>query len=572
MALKSRPVFTFPTTGMNNYLNLVRAPARYTGGELNSAGKQWAACRLRVCLCYPDSYEVGMSNLGLRILYHVFNQQPDCLADRVFAPDRDLEAELLKQGLPLAALESGRPPADFDLLGVTLASELCYTNLLTILHLGRVPRLAGDRDDRHPLVIAGGHGAFTPEPMADFCDAFFVGEGEPFVPAAVRVLLALPAEAGRAARLDALARLPGVYVPARHQPVYDPAGRFAGLVARDDGRATAVERVIAADLATAPFPTDWLTPFLPIVHDRIGLEIMRGCPNRCLFCQARVLSGPCRTRTPEEIERLARDTFTRTGYEEMALLSLSTGDYPRLEELRRRLAPLCREHNISISFPSLRADTLDLDAAGGNGDGTRKKMALTLAPESSERLRRRLGKNISDGQLLALAAAAREAGWRRLKLYFMIGLPDETEADLAAIVTLATALSRHLRLNISLNTFIPKPHTPLERAPFCAAGPFRDKTVFLKQALARNRFISLHVHPWQQSFLEAILCRGDRRLGTVIDHAWQQGARFDGWLETARHQPWSDALAAAGSDPAAWLDGAPGPLPWQHVRIHPDTR
>lgn len=549
-------------------LNLVRMPARYTGGELNAARKPWKRARLRICLAFPDLYEIGMSNLGLRILYQAFNDHPECLADRVFAPAEDMERLLAESGEPLAALESGRPPAAFDLLGVTLASELSYTNLLTILSLGGVPTAAADRGEEHPLVIGGGNGAFAPEPMADFCDAFFIGEGDHFAREAAAALLALPGTAGRAERLRALGRLPGIYMPGSYEPSFDGSGRFRALAAAGpDSPPLPVRRVTVSDFENAPFPTDWLTPFLPVVHDRVGLEIMRGCVHRCLYCQARVIYGPCRTRSPETVFRLARETFAKTGYEEMALLSLSTGDYPRLEELHRLMTPFCREKNIRVSFPSLRADTLDLDAAGGEDE--KKKMALTLAPESSERLRRAVGKEISDEQFLARAEAARRAGWRRLKLYFMIGLPGETEADLAEIVAIADRLSRHLRLNLAVNTFIPKPHTPLERRGMISEAEHETRTAFIRKNLAGNRFVSVHFHPWRQSFLEGLLCRGDRRLGAVIRGAWENGARFDSWLDSFRPGAWAAALDRPGLDAGMFLDPVPGEaaLPWDHVKV-----
>lgn len=547
-------------------LNLVRQPARYIGGEINSCCPEWAPARLRFCLCFPDLYETGMSNLGLRILYRVINEIPGCLADRAFAPAPDREAQLRERGWPLAGLETGRALSDFDVIAVTLASELNSTNLLTVLERGGIPPAAADRGESDPLVIAGGNGAFSPEPLADFCDAFFVGDGEAGAPALAGTLLA-QRSASRVEKLAALADLPGFYVPSLYRPSYDDRGGFAGLEPLGERTRPVIGKVAVSRLDEAPFPTAWLVPWLPAVHDRVSIEIMRGCVHRCHFCQARTIYGPCRTRSPETVLALAREAFDRTGYEEIGLLSLSSGDYPRLEELRQLLGPFCRENSISVTFPSLRADTLDLEAAGPEAE--RKRNSLTLAPESSERLRHLLGKEIDDRRLLEIAREARQNGWRRLKLYFMLGLPGETPADLAEVARLLGELGSLIRVNAAFNTFIPKPHTPLEREAMTGRGEYLEKTAFLRRELKGNRFVSARFQPWFGSYLEALACRGDRRVGQVILEAWRGGARLDGWGEHFRAEPWLKALERADFDPDAQALAArdpDAPLPWDHIR------
>ncbi|MFH2068246.1 MAG: TIGR03960 family B12-binding radical SAM protein [Candidatus Omnitrophota bacterium] len=548
------------------FLNLVKSPARYIGREVNHTVKDWNAARVKICLCFPEIYELGMSNLGQRLLYGIVNYQQNYLAERVFAPDLDLEEQLRQKGISISSLESDRPLSEFDIIGVTLASELSYSNFLTILSLSSIPLKREDRRDDDPIVLAGGTGAFTPEPMTDFCDAFLVGEGEEAILSILKVL-EKNRSAKRREKLLHLSRLPGVYVPSLHQPRYDQSGVYRGLLSQEKTLYSEIKKTVIGDFENAFFPEKWLVPYLPVVHDRIGIEIMRGCTNRCQFCQARVIYGPCRTRSPQKILEIAKNALTQTGYAEISLLSLSTGDYPRLVELRNLLEPLCRRRSVKLSLPSLRADTLLLSAA--QPEKGRKHSSLTFAPESSERLRRQLKKELTDADLLNQASQAKKSGWQHLKLYFMLGLPEETEADLKEIVRLVTELSRILRLNLSFNTFIPKPHTPLERASMATEGEIREKTDFLRGCLKKNRYLSLRFHPYQQSFLEAILSRSDRRTGKAILGAWQKGSRFDGWDEHFRFDLWTEALSEAEIDCRSILEAQPenAVLPWSHIVI-----
>ncbi|MFH0796794.1 MAG: TIGR03960 family B12-binding radical SAM protein [Candidatus Omnitrophota bacterium] len=547
-------------------LNLIRKPARYIGSEVNIIRKDWNSVKLKSALCFPETYELGMSNLGIRILYEVINAHQDYLAERVFAPERDLEKMLRENGTFLTSLESGRPLFEFDLLGVTLAGELSCSNFLTVLSLGGIPLRSIERSREHPIILARGTGAFTPEPMADFCDAFFVGEGEEAV---LDILDVLSENKGRsrAERLLALSKLPGIYVPAFYKPQYNAYGVYQGLEVQREGVPEKVKRVVVTNFEGAPFPKRWLVPYLPIVHDRIGIEIMRGCVHRCQFCQARIIYNPCRLRSPQKILTLIKESLSATGYEEVSLLSLSSGDYPNLEELQKIFEPYCRLKTVKVSFPSLRADTLVLSAA--RVEKGKKQPALTFAPESSERLRLLLGKEMRDKDLISQAQQAREAGWTRLKLYFMLGLPGETEDDLREIVSLIKELSRILFLNLSFNTFIPKPHTPLERCGMASGEDIREKKMFLQKSFGNRRYISPRFRSYGQSFLECLLARGDRRMSSVILGAWKKGARFDGWDEHSYFDLWEEALKESGINTEKMTGVLPenSVLPWSHIVV-----
>lgn len=548
------------------FLNLVASPSRYIGNEINSVSKEWDSSRVKVCLCFPELYELGMSNLGLRLLYEVVNSQKDYLAERVFAPDRDLEIILRQKKIPLSSLESNKPLSQFDLIGVTFASELSYSNFLTVLSLSGIPFRTEDRSEGDPIILAGGSGAFTPEPMADFCDAFLVGEGEEAILSILKVLDETKGES-RTRKLLFLSGLPGVYVPSFYRPQYDSFSVYRGILPRKDNLPKKIKKRWVSDFENSVFPEKWLVPYLPVVHDRIGIEIMRGCINRCRFCQARVIYSPCRIRSPRKIFNIAKNALAQTGYEEISLLSLSAGDYPHLPELLNFLEPLCREKNVKLSFPSLRADTLSLSVA--QAEKGRKQSGLTFAPESSERLRIHLGKEVKDADLLNQAYQAKKSGWKHLKLYFMLGLPEETDDDLREITKLIENLSKYLLLRLSFNTFIPKPHTPLERSRMATSGEIAEKTAFLKGRLKKNRYLSLDFHSYRQSCLEGILCRADRRAGKAILNAWKRGVRFDGWRNCFRFDLWKEALAEAEIDYEAILGGQSenAVLPWRHIVI-----
>jgi radical SAM family uncharacterized protein len=557
-------------------LTRVSKPARYAGGEWNSVRKDWRQVQARLALAYPDVYEVGMSNFGLSILYDVVNRRPEFLAERVYAPWVDMEAELRQEGLPLYGLESRRPLRDFDLIGFSLAYELTYTNILNMLDLGGIPLLAAERGDTDPLIVAGGTGAYNPEPLADFFDLFVIGDGEEALP---QVLEAFAEFSGRGegegprfdrrAFLRRAAALPGVYVPSLYRVTYKDDGTLAAVEPSAPEAPAVVERRLTRTLPAASVRP--VVPTLNTVHDRAAIEIMRGCPRGCRFCQAGHTYRPVRLRSREEILQAAEDILACTGYEEMSLLSLSTGDYPHVDELVRELA--ARHPDVNLSLPSLRIDSFSVGLAESV---QRRKTSLTFAPEGgTQRLRDVINKQVTEDDLLRAAEAAYGAGWSTVKLYFMIGLPTETLDDVAGIARLAHAtlnvgrrvVGKRAQLHVSVSTFVPKPHTPFQ---WCAQDD-REKLRVKQDHLRRGvgRAINLAWHDPHVSLLEAALARGDRRIGATIRRARELGCRFDAWNEHFRYDLWQQAAAETGIDLDFYgrrersLDEV---LPWAHVR------
>ena len=551
----------------------VRQPSRYGGNELHVVKKDWDAVSLRMALAFPDLYELGMSHQGLQILYHIVNARGNMLAERVYTPDRDLEELLRARGLPLFSLESQRPLADFDILGITLPYELCYTNILTILDLAGLPFRSADRTEAaaHPLVIGGGPCAFHPEPVADFFDAILLGDGEEAILEIAEVVrLAKEDGAGRQTVLERLSRIEGVYVPSFFEPRYDASGNFLGM--RTLSGKGLVRRRILADLEGASIEQPPLVPLTRIVHDRLGLEIARGCTRGCRFCQAGMIYRPVRERTPEKIFALAEKGIAEGGFEELALLSLSTGDYSCLSELLVRLMNRFAREHVSVSLPSLRVGTLT--PAIMEQIKRVRKTGFTLAPEAgTDRLRRVINKGITEEDLLATAEAAYGLGWKLIKLYFMFGLPTETEEDIAAIPALAQKVLKagrggNCRVNVSAATFVPKPHTVFEREPqlSIAEGYARMDTI-KKRLYGKN--CTLKRNDPQMSYLEGVFARGDRRLGRLLEEAWQRGARMDAWSEHFELTRWQEAAAVCGLELDGYLRrrGADEPLPWQHLGV-----
>jgi len=571
-------------------LPAVKQPAQYIGGEVNSVVKapDGDVDALSVCLAFPDTYAVGMSHTGLQILYGTLNRRPDAAAERAFAPWLDLEARLREAALPLASLETFTPLSQFDILGFSLQYELGYTNVLNMLDLAGIPVRAAERTLDHPLVIAGGPCALHPEPLAEFIDLFVLGEAEESIhslldlyrsvagPGRGRGARRLPF-ADRGALLQALARgaaeagLDMFYFPAFYGP---SSGGGEGLAPALPGLPTVLQAAYVEDLETAFYPTRPVVPFAEIVHDRITIEIMRGCPHRCRFCEAGYTRGRTRRRSVERIVRIAEESYRHTGHSEIGLVSLSSGDYPDLVPLMLALNERFEPRGVNLSLPSLRVT--DRLVALPRLLNPVRRSALTLAPEAgTERLRRVIGKSISDDDLLRGVEAAYANGWRHVKLYFMMGLPTETEADLRGIADLARRVAalgkrhgRGGRVNLALSAFVPKPHTPFQWEPMADLETLRERRALLGGAL-RSRSIVLKCNRIERSFVEAVLARGDRALGRVLERAWRAGCRFDGWDEVFTLERWLEAFEAEGVDPEAYVHRRRSPdeaLPWQHLR------
>ncbi|MGV1099407.1 TIGR03960 family B12-binding radical SAM protein [Thiovibrio sp. JS02] len=557
---------------IDSLLPQVQQPSRYGGNEFNVIRKEWDKAALRMVLAFPDLYEIGMSHQGLQILYHLVNGREDLLAERVYAPDRDLEALLRAHDLPLFSLESRRPLAEFDVLGITLAYELCYSNVLTILAAAGIPFRSAERSEAYPLVIGGGPCAFHPEPVADFFDAILLGDGEEAILEMADALLAARKNReGRWETLLRLSRIEGVYVPSFFAPEYDGEGDFSGIRSLVPGY-TEVNRRILVDLESVAFDQPPLVPLTRIVHDRLGLEIARGCTRGCRFCQAGMIYRPVRERSPEKIFQRAVKGIAEGGFEELALLSLSTGDYSCLSDLLVRLMNTFVREQVSVSLPSLRVGTLTPEIM----EQIRRvrKTGFTLAPEAgTDRLRRVINKGISEADLLDTAEAAFALGWKLIKLYFMFGLPTESEEDLAAIPALAhkvlhTTRWGNCKVTVSAATFVPKPHTVFEREPQLSVAEGHQRVDFLRARL-KGRNFQLKWHDPRMSFLEGVFSRGDRRLAPVLEEAWRRGARLDAWGDHFDIGLWLAAAEACGVELETYLRKrrADEPLPWQHLKV-----
>ncbi|MCD6353235.1 MAG: TIGR03960 family B12-binding radical SAM protein [Proteobacteria bacterium] len=550
----------------------ITCPSRYLGNEINSVHKNLDQVAVTVLLAFPDLYEVGMSHLGFQILYHILNSQDDVAAERVFAPWKDMEQMLRQKNIPLLSLESRYPINLFDIIGFSLQYELSYTNLLNILDLGKIPLRASQRDRNNPLIIGGGPSAFNPEPVAQFFDAFVIGEGEEAILDVVETFKDWKrTKRNRSYLLDMLTSISGVYVPSKFEVTYSSHGPIEKIKPLQD-RYTTIEKRVVSDLNEVKYPAKFVVPYTRIVHDRINLEIARGCTRGCRFCQAGMIYRPVRERHFSTLEKVAEKSFGLTGWEELSLLSLSSGDYSGIEELLTRLIAKSSQHNATISLPSLRAETLKLNLLNIKRAG--RKIGFTIAPEAgTERLRRVINKGLNESEILETCQNVFSAGWQNIKLYFMIGLPTETTRDLEEIIRLAEkawdqgkGLKQKRQVTVSISTFIPKPHTPFQWESMISPEEIKFRQKHISRLLRRDRFRFKWQDPYI-SLLEGVISRGDRRLADVIEEAFKNGCRFDGWTECFDYQIWEKAFNNLGINTHLYLNSKDRSeiLPWDHI-------
>jgi len=542
-------------------LDQVQKPTRYTGGEMNTQLKPWDSAKLHFAFCFPDTYEVGMSHLGMKILYAAMNQQPDMLCERAFMPWVDMMDLMKQEKVPLFTLESRSPLSAFDVVGFTLQYEMSYSNILAMLELGGIPLLRENRREEDPIVVAGGPCAFNPEPLADFIDAFMVGDGEEQILDLNRVIMQGREEgASRMTILKRLCAIRGVYVPALYDVRYNADGTIASMKPNCPEAPEKVLKAIIPDLDKAFYPTEIPVPYMEIIHDRIMLEIMRGCTRGCRFCQAGILYRPVRERSLEHLVELAQQLENTTGYEEISLSSLSSGDYTCLAELIRELIRRLDEKHVSISLPSLRLDSVLKDSL--EATQKEKKTSLTFAPEAgTQRLRDVINKGVTEEDLMSKVSDAFHGGWSSVKLYFMMGLPTETTEDLDGIADLAKKVvdayfavprgerAKGLRVVCSASVFVPKPFTPFQWEPQDTQEMVREKQSHLREKL-HIKGVTFNYHESDLSYLEACFARGDRRMGQVLLRAYQKGCMLDGWTELFKYDMWREAFAELGIDPA----------------------
>ena len=540
-------------------LGKVQKPARYTGGEYNQIIKREEEVSIRVALCFPDTYEIGMSNLGVRILYGLLNSIEGVWCERVFAPWTDMEIRMRKSNVLLYGLESYDAIRDFDMIAFSIGYELSYTNVLNMLDLAGIAPCRADRTDKDPVVIAGGSCCCNPEPMADFIDLFVIGEGEDV---AVELINAFKVVSGKAEFLKAASSLSGVYVPALY----------------NDDSPPIVKRIVQ-NLDTAYFPVNTIVPSTGIVHDRAVIELFRGCMRGCRFCQAGHTGNPVRIRSPEVLTEQGIASITNSGYDELALLSLSTSDYKHLDKLCDNLLQWCEPRAVNLSLPSLRADNFSIELM--KRVQKVRKSGLTFAPEAgTQRLRDHINKNVSEEDLIEACRVAFEGGWNSVKLYFMLGLPTETDEDVLAIATVAHLVlqtwknytsnrKRSVRITVSTSCFIPKPHTVFEREAQISISEYLRRVELIRGSI-RSKSITYNWHSPEQGFIEAALSRGDRKIGKVIEAAWRSGSRFDAWSEHFLLDNWISAFDETCVDPAYYATrerASDEILPWGMVKM-----
>ncbi|MCD7859144.1 MAG: TIGR03960 family B12-binding radical SAM protein [Firmicutes bacterium] len=564
---------------LHRILPTVQKPARYTGGEYNEIRKEPSEVRVNVAFCFPDTYEIGMSNLGMRILYGVMNAMEGVWCQRVFAPWGDMEQAMREHALPLWALESGRPVREFDMIAFTIGYEMCYSNILNMLSLAGVPLRSEERMGLRNIVFAGGVCAFNPEPLAPFIDFFSLGEGEEITVEIVRLYDRAKAEDwSKEQFLLAVSKIPGVYVPSFYEHIYNDDGTLRSVIAKNGAPARITKRIVE-NLDEAYFPTKMIVPSTEIVHDRANLEVFRGCIRGCRFCQAGFSCRPVRKKSPQVLYRQAIETLSDSGCNEITVSSLSTSDYKGLKELTDALIPYCEAEKINLSVPSLRADNFSRELM--EKLQTVRKSGLTFAPEAgTQRLRDVINKNLREEEILNTCAQAFAGGWSSVKLYFMLGLPTETDEDVLGIAELvykvirswkenASNKKRALRVHVATAYFVPKPHTPFQWERQITQAEYLRRCRLLKEHLY-SKSIEYNYHESNLSELEAVFARGDRRLAPVIELAVKNGARLDGWDEYFRYDVWRDAFDKLGIDPRFYTTRGYGEeelLPWDGIDV-----